>query len=259
MAEETTAMTVSETSGYMQIMQQIATNPTLQNVEVLERLMAAQEKWEKKQAEKAFDVAYMALQRVLPTFKKTHGVYYPVDKNKPDGEQKLAFKFVKKDAMDRMLPPLLDQYGFTLSYDCENSERGTVYIAILKHIEGHIKTARTPPFPLDTSGGKNNLQGGGSAMSYGQRYSAKFVLDLKFADEDDDGEGAHQFVTAAQLEELEKLIVEAKADRPRFLKTLKVVKLDDVRAAKFAEAKGLLENKIRANKKKADDGFHEGA
>jgi hypothetical protein len=41
--------------------------------------------------------------------------------------------------------------------------------------------------PLDTSGGKNNTQGAGSAASYGKRHTTTAMLGLRLEDTDDDG------------------------------------------------------------------------
>jgi hypothetical protein len=41
--------------------------------------------------------------------------------------------------------------------------------------------------PLDTSGSKNNVQAVGSSTSYGKRYTATLLLNIRTKGEDDDG------------------------------------------------------------------------
>lgn len=223
------------------LIRDMAINPNV-DADKLEKMLNLQERIMNKNAESEFNAAFMRLQEKIPPFKKTGAVYYPVDKNKPDGEKKLAFKFVKIDSMDEILPPLLRSEGFTLTHDSEQAASGgTIFIAILQHVNGHRKVTRTPPMPLDTSGGKNNLQGGGSSMSYGARYATKFALNLKFIDEDDDGhKGGLVFIDDKSVQALNDMIAETKADKTRFLEMLGVVAVENILATDYARAMNAL-------------------
>lgn len=57
------------------------------------------------------------------------------------------------------------------------------------------------------------------------------------------GEATPLFVTATQVETLKTLLTDTKADRPKFLSHFKVEKLENFPAARFEEAKAMLEAK----------------
>lgn len=219
------------------LIRDMAVNPSV-DADKLEKMLNMQERIMSKNAEIEFNAAFMRLQEKIPPFKKTGAVYYPVDKTKPDGEKRLAFKFVKIDSLDEILPPLLRSEGFTMTYDSELAPGGgTIFIAILQHVNGHKKITKTPPMPLDTSGGKNNLQGGGSSMSYGSRYATKFALNLKFIDEDDDGQrGGMIFIDEKSVKTINDLLEETKADKTRFLQMMEVAEVENILAKDYAMA-----------------------
>lgn len=240
---------LQEQGGIMALIEKVALMPSETQTSVLERLWAMEKDIKASRAEQAFDDAFMAMQEVIPAFKKQGQVYYAVDKNKQDGEKKLAFKFVKMDSIDIVLPPILKKFGFMMTYDSESQANGnTVFVAILRHKGGHTRKTRTPPFPLDTSGGKSNLQGGGSSMSYGQRYATKFALWLKFVDEDDNGMGGA--IDEVMAGKIKGLVQESGADTARFLKYMSVQTVEDIRFKDYQKAISMLEEKLSAKQKK---------
>jgi hypothetical protein len=59
---------------------------------------------------------------------------------------------------------------------------------------------------LDSSGGKNNIQGMGSSFSYGKRYTTTALLNIVTEGEDDDGaRGGARFISEVQADELREL------------------------------------------------------
>jgi hypothetical protein len=82
------------------------------------------------------------------------------------------------------------------------------------------------------------------------RYLLRLIFYIAVGEGDDDGNkaGAQEqtrqgTVSAEQLAQLRKLIVEAKADATRFCKYLKVARLDDLPAGRFQAAVAALETK----------------
>lgn len=194
------------------------------NVEKLEALLRMQERLEGRQAEAEFNAAFARLSARLPRIKKTGVLEYPVDKNKPLGEKYKVANFAKWENIDREIRPLLNADGFALSFDTQQRPAdggGLIVTATLLHIAGHSRAASIP-VPLDTSGGKNNLQGYGSTLSYGKRYAACAVLNIITEDEDDDGKAGDQitdpsFITDEQITEINALIRETKSDSLKVL------------------------------------------
>ena len=95
----------------------------------------------------------------------------------------------------------------------------------------------------------SGAQQNGSALSYGRRQSLVAVLGLTTADEDADGTAhneAPEPVTESELADLDVLIDEVGADRPAFLKWLRVEALADLPRADLPRAIKALERKRRA-------------
>jgi hypothetical protein len=101
---------------------------------------------------------------------------------------KVSYKFAKWEDMDRVIRPLMQREGFTLSFDTGTTPTGgLVVIGELLHEGGHSRTARIP-LALDTGPGRNALQAMGSTVSYGKRYVTEMLLNIVREDEDDDGQ-----------------------------------------------------------------------
>jgi hypothetical protein len=108
-------------------------------------------------------------------------------------------------------------------------------------------------FALPVTG---NAQAYGSAATYARRYQLSAYFNLASEGEDDDGEaasrgqngraapGASGPISAAQAEEIKMDIIHSGADLPRFLKTFGIEKVEEMPAARFAEAKHKLELKL---------------
>jgi len=105
--------------------------------------------------------------------------------------------------------------------------------------------------PIDSSGAKNNVQGWGSSVSYGKRYTCFALLNISARGEDDDGKSAEMAPTPAdKLAEITKLIEETKADLGGLCMHFSVETLDDLTAKQAEKAKAMLIAK-RAQMQKA--------
>jgi hypothetical protein len=188
--------------------------------DVVAAFLSMQERLEDRQAERAFNAAFVAMQPNLPRIKKDGTLLYPVNKNNPDGPKREISKYAKWETIDEAIRPLLTEYGFVLTFNVAprvGDGGGLTVIAVLRHRAGH-KTETPMPVPLDTSGGKNNLQGYGSALSYGKRYAATAILNIITEGEDDDGKrGGERFITEAQADELRALCGKAGRQEGTFL------------------------------------------
>ena len=149
-------------------------------LDVLEKLMALQERWEKREAEKAFNEAYNKWQANKPKLIKDK----KVDADLRDGG-KLQYDYMGLPGIQAAVDPVLGEYGFSYTWD-QRQENGKIRIIfILKHVDGHSQTTWLES-DLDKSGKKNEIQALGSAVSYLKRYTLKNGLGLS-ADNDDDG------------------------------------------------------------------------
>jgi hypothetical protein len=221
--------------GYMAMIERLAENPTVQSVEVIERMMAMQEKWEAKQAEKAFNEAMARIAKKLADIRivKSKSVAYDMEKGNKAAGQKEAFRYTPLDEIDKIVRPLLIEEELSVSYTTETREGGgAVVIGRLSHAGGHYREASIP-LPLDNSGGKSNVQGMGSTFSYGRRYTLCMLLNIITLD-DDDGSGGP--VSDEQAAEIKKGLKETGLDIAKFLKTLKAESVEAIRARDFKRA-----------------------
>ena len=217
-------------------------------VDLHERLM-------KMQAEQEFNEAMARLQPQMPRISKKGDVKYPVNKNQPDGPTKHAFYFARIEDIDDAIRPLLNAEGFSLSGDTIPQPDGRIIVTTtLMHQGGHSKTVQIGPLPLDTSGGKNNVQALGSTYSYGYRYGQRALLNLVYEGEDDDGVRAGmEFISAEQVKEVSDLIIETGSDFNQFCDTLGVRGLAEIQPAAFTVAMNLLRSRKAARDKRAKE------
>lgn len=185
-----------------------ASDPAV-DVGKMRELLGLQKELMAMQAEQQFNEAFARLSRKLPRIKKDGHVEY---KNKQTGQMEKSFSFATWDTIDRHIRPLLEEEGFTLSFDSaprQGEGGGIIVTGTLLHIAGHKRTASIP-LALDSSGGKNNIQGMGSTFSYGKRYTATALLNIVTEGEDDDGvRGGQKFITDADADELRRMTKQA--------------------------------------------------
>lgn len=224
---------------------QAVKDPTI-DVAKLEALLRMQREIVSDDAKAQFNEAFIRLQMKLPRITKKGVLEYPVDKNKPDGPKRKIASFAKWEDIDAAIRPILDDEGFALSFTTApriGDGGGLIVTAILRHRAGH-STETSIPVPLDTSGGKNNLQGYGSTMSYGKRYAATAALNIIAEGEDDDGvRGGMRFVTADDVKELEELITRTGTDRLRFLQFFGIAELENLPIDSMTPARNMLLSK----------------
>ena len=188
------------------------------NIEILEKLMALQERYEKNQARKAFDEAIAAAKAEIPPIVKTSTAH----NNK---------RYADFASIARAIDPIITKHG--LSYRFRTTQNGTINVTcVLSHKAGHFEE-NTLAGPADKTGSKNDIQAIGSTLTYLQRYSLVQALGLSASD-DDDGRASNgkstTTIDAQQAQNLRDMITAAKTSEPRFLAWARVQKIEDIRA-----------------------------
>lgn len=198
------------------------------NIDVLTKLMDLQERWERNQERKAFDAAVADAKAKIK----------PIVKNREGHNSKYADMAAIAAAVD----PILSEFGLSYRYRASQEDRIGV-TCILSHKLGHAEETKLYGLP-DTTGSKNAIQAIGSTATYLQRYTLMLALGLA-ASQDDDGKAAGgDLVSEEQVESLMTLITEiGTIDLPKFLKYLKVSKLEELRAKDFQRAMDAAESK----------------
>lgn len=225
----------------------LAKDPSV-DVAKLDALLQMQGRMEDRQAEAEFNRAFHEMEPNLPRIKKNGDVEY---KNKQTGQMEKSFKFARWEDVDAGIRPILREHGFSLAFDTATRQGeggGLVITGTLMHTSGHKKQASVP-LPLDTSGGKNNLQGAGSTFSYGKRYTTQMLLNIVTEGQDDDGvKGGIQYIGPGQIAHIRKLLDETKTNEIRFLETIGILEVEEIKVSEFTIAVNLLNAKKAAAK-----------
>ena len=121
-----------------------------------------------------------------------------------------------------------------LSYSDEPREGGGILIrGRLKHLPGGHYEDSFMPAPLDTTGGKSDVQAVGSTNSFLRRYVACNIFNIVVVGDDDDGTGGT--IDETQTKTILELIKKAKVG-PKFLKYMKAQSVEEAGSLEAAVA-----------------------
>jgi uncharacterized membrane protein len=187
------------------------------SLEMVEKLMALQERWEANQARKAFDEAIAAAKAEIK----------PVVRNATGHNAKRYADFA---AIANAIDPVISKHGLSYRFRTQQTDKIAV-TCVLSHKSGHYEET-TLAGPADSSGSKNAIQAIGSTLTYLQRYSLVQALGLA-ASNDDDGRAAAvgETISQEQADNIRDLLETSGKDRTKFLKWAKVDRIEDVPAA----------------------------
>lgn len=208
------------------------------SIEVLEKLMTLQERWEANQARKAFDEAMAAAKAEIPVIVKNRTVDFTSAKGRTH------YRHEDLAEIARTVTPILAKHGLSYRYRTSSAPNEPVTVTcIVSHRGGHAEE-NTLAAGRDESGNKNSIQAIGSTITYLQRMTLKAALGLA-ASEDDDGASAEtaDVISQQQLEALIELADEVGADKAAFCKYLKVPSLAVIPIKDFDRAVAALNKK----------------
>lgn len=206
-------------------------------VEALEKLVALQERYQDRQAQREFAAALADFQAKCP----------PIPKNSTAtivSEQKgtkFSYSYAELDTIAETVRPFLHALGLSYSWDSTVTDQVVTCTCTLRHRNGHQITASFAA-PVDSAGRMSVTQRHASALSYARRQSLVQVLGLTTTEPDDDA-GESEVITAEQVATLEAFIEEVGADRGKFLVWLKVGSLAEVRTSQYGAAITALQQK----------------
>lgn len=233
---------LAQSPSIMQVIQQIASSPNAKDqIEVMKELLAMQERMEKNEAEKAFNVAFKEMQSELPVIPKR-------SKN-AQGQPYATYE----DAMKR-LRPIMSKHGFASTVSEEGvNEHGVQFVLWLKHVQGHKEPTRRT-FPTDKAATNSSgkairpaIQDAGSTTKYAERYLLFQALGLIAEGEDTDGDDAAP-ISADEVLALGVALDAVKADMPRFLKYMRVTEISQILQRDLPKAYESIEQKRRTGK-----------
>jgi hypothetical protein len=202
-------------------------------IDVLEKLMALQERWEANSARKEFNAALASAKAEMPVITKNRTVDFTSQKGRTN------YRYEDLAGVVSAVTPVLAKHGLWHRFRTTSLPGEPITVTcIIGHSNGHTEE-NTLCGPPDLTGNKNSIQAVGSTITYLQRMTLKAALGLA-ASEDDDGQtagGDPEFITAAQVAELEGLLKKAGRTVDSFCQWAKVESLSAIYSGRFDAAK----------------------
>jgi len=207
-------------------------------VEMIEKLMALQERWDASQGRKAFDEAISLAKSEIPPIIKNREVDFTSQKGRTN------YRHEDLAGIARVVDPILSKYGLSYRYRTSQDGQSVTVTCVLSHRDGFSEETTLSITP-DQSGNKNHIQAVGSAATYLQRYTLKMALGLS-ATQDDDGQsaGSNDTITADQFQALRAKIEDAGACEDKLCAHFKIQELHELPQAMYGRADAMLAQKI---------------
>lgn len=219
---------MSEAGAMLAMIERAARDPSV-DIEKFERLMAMSERADamRERAEnRAAEIAFAA------AVSSAKGEIEPITRNASGHNDK---KYADFGAIARAIDPVLARNGLSYRFRANQADKITV-TCIISHVSGH-QEENTLSGSADVSGSKNAIQAIGSTLTYLQRYTLVLALGLATSN-DDDGRAAAgksmQFISEEQEMEIRDILESYEANEASFCKAIKVTRLAEIPANKFA-------------------------
>jgi hypothetical protein len=234
-AEPLPASLSDSPSAILTLIERVALDPGA-GAEKLDCLAAIYERLKAKEAQLAFNAAKSRILKKLAGIKivKNRPVLPDIENGKPQKGAFEAFRYAPLEEIDKHLRPLLTEEEMDLYYSDEPREGGGILIrGRLKHLPGGHYEDSFMPAPLDTTGGKSNVQAVGSTNSFLRRYVACNIFNIVVVGADDDGTGGT--IDEVQAKTIVELIKLAKVG-PKFLKYMRAQSVEEAGSLEAAVA-----------------------
>lgn len=201
------------------------------SLEQMQQLLDLQERWEAREAQKAYNEAISLFREACPT----------IDRSRRGHNTRYAGLAETLEA----IRPLLAKFGLSHQWKTHQKDGNITVQCTVMHRLGHSESTSLTAEP-DKTGSKNSIQAIGSTVAYLERYTLYAILGLASREMDDDGQGAgakEPTLDDEQLANLDALIAETGADLAKFCTFMQVNSLANIPAKKYAYAVQKLEAK----------------
>lgn len=237
--EQSTAVVVAEQPSVMNLMamtiEKFGVDGAEKAVEVLKELKAMHREQELWDAQKKFYSELSEFQKECPVIRKNKSTKGGVTN---EGGSGWGYMYATLDNIEKTVRPLLIHRGFSYTWDSETTGKEIKMTIHLRHKDGfEITACAVAPIP-NSLAKMNEIQIPESVRSYLKRATLSEVLGLSTA-EDTDAKIPGDVITAEQVKELSELMKKCMPESgyPRFLKVMKVEKIEDIRQDLFDGAK----------------------
>ena len=236
---EGSAVQQGDKPSMLQAVMAAAMNPDL-DPERIERFLNMARELERDQKQQEFNVAFKAAYDVISKIRiaKNGEIHYPGK----GGGAGSKVTFIKHDDLSRAIKPVLSDNGLVATYSAKfvPVPPKTIMVMKIRHTNGISEEFESIALPvIDSSGGKNDVQGAGSVSTYGRRYVIIPAFDIVAEGADDYGNLGR---AAQPISEEQALMIEdilsaleehTKGKRKAFLKWIgeqfKAQKVSDLR------------------------------
>jgi hypothetical protein len=188
-----------ESTTILQVIQRAATDPSF-DADKMQKLLDMHERIQANAAKVEFSAAMASMQCDIPSIAERGA-----------GHNKITYATLED--INDVIKPIMQRYGFAMSFKVEHAQAGISVTGILMHRAGH-REETTMLLPSDTSGSKNAVQAVASSVSYGKRYVMCAMLNITTRGEDDDGYAAVPVatITEQQAKSITALLAKCKPE-----------------------------------------------
>lgn len=204
----------------------------------LKELLSLHERIEDRSARKEFTRALAAVKAELPTIIHSKNASF-----KTNSGHDVKYSYTELDELARILDPILTKHGFSYSWSQKLDKGMVTTTCLLEHDAGHSRSSDFT-VPAESNSAASPQQKIGIADTYASRRSLIGVLGLTTADKDPRPKEIDPTpVSDDQATEISDMITETSTDRERFLKHFDIEAISKLPAARYAEAKTMLQQK----------------
>lgn len=165
------------------------------SVEALEKLFNLQERWEKSQAKKAFDLAMTNFQSEMPEVKKTRNIM-----NKDN--QSVRSKYATLDDAQKTAKPFLKKNELSYKFDIKTDDKFLTATCIVKHSLGHTESSEFK-VPIGSEAFMSDVQKFGARATFAKRYAFSSAFGITM-DDDNDAQDTGAVDQPETIEKIEK-------------------------------------------------------
>jgi hypothetical protein len=211
-------------------------------LEMVEKIMGLQERWEANEARKAFNEAFAAF--------KSEAIVIVRNKAVTDGPLK-GRSYAELFSFVDAATPALSKHGLSASWTITRDEEKWIEVTCtIEHVLGHAKRVALGG-PPDTGGAKNPIQARVSTVTYLERATFKAACGLAEQGDDKDGQvdkktGDHDDtrINDEQVKTLWKFIEETDTDIAKFCKHIGVDDIPQMTTSQYQRATSALGRKL---------------
>ena len=208
----------------------------------IEKLMELQEKYDAREAKKAYIVSMTAFKANPPKINKDAHVKFTHSKGTTDYKHSTLGNVTEK------INTALSLQGLSAAWSTSQA-KGIAVTCTITHIMGHSEST-TLEAAADVSGGKNAIQAIGSTVTYLERYTLLSLTGLATEEMDDDGAGTEAvYIDDEQMATINEFIEVIGGDcLKNFIKYMCVENLGKIMAKDYKKAITALKNTEKKKK-----------